>query len=872
MNPQTLYLFKNLNNYFNRKVVLKDIRTLQEIETNSKLVAIKDNMNISIGDGIRTKLTVSFNDADMVQYNNDLINGDPKAFPDYAIIKLETQSGEITLSRWFIIESNKISYGNYNLVLQRDVVADYYEEINTSMLYLEKGFVSQSNPLIFNNENMSFNQIKKREILLKDISQCGWIVGYIAKQNNNKEKYTIEAEIETSTINADYQYDELPQNIVEAFEDGRCVGRLQKIIMTLDIKNDRFYCRGKNIFDANGNFQDYVALTNQMFFWNDLPIGNAEIIFPNYNIETDTLFKDTYSYSGSSFEPHLNDSMVLGAYARGFVPARLSGRCNLFLTNLSYYIPDILEYDNKIIELDSGAFVRIKITKAENETIFPTISNNNALMTEMTLVEPNYGSSPKPWQQNKVFNRQPKTGDIACEVEAFNIALEPITGTPISITIPTTRNACVDAPFDMFAIPYGGLNESGNKDDALRIATGLTQALGDYLYDLQLLPYCPAQDFIDYDVRAIPLPGRIVPVYKDNLTENYDYVSVQDENEEEITRIIFPIYSKQNFILQSKPKLEPGRRVIYPPILNYNSEISNYENESIGLKVLDQAYLFRFVSPNYASVFEFSLAKNELSVDFLVVNLNYKPYNPFIRVAPNFKGMYNMEFTDQRGLICGGDYSLSIISNAWTNYEINNKNYQLIFDRQIQNLGVSQEIASEKQALNFFNILPTTLASVLGGSMVGGGIGGALAGATGLGTALLNTSMQADWLGRSQKEAKSYLTDNFNYTLGNIKAIPNTLAKVSSLNEVNKIFPFIEVYEATDEEKQLFASKLHYNGMTINKVVGLGSYIGSLPESEVFIKGQLIRMDNANADSHITYQIYEELLKGIYIDKGDYTG
>ena len=60
--------------------------------------------------------------------------------------------------------------------------------------------------------------------------------------------------------------------------------------------------------------------------------------------------------------------------------------------------------------------------------------------------------------------------------------------------------------------------------------------------------------------------------------------------------------------------------------------------------------------------------------------------------------------------------------------------------------------------------------------------------------------------------------------------------------------------------------------MNFNKIVGFGSYFDSLPNEEVFIKGQMIRMDYAKTDSHITYQIHEELLKGIFIDKGDYTG
>ena len=51
--------------------------------------------------------------------------------------------------------------------------------------------------------------------------------------------------------------------------------------------------------------------------------------------------------------------------------------------------------------------------------------------------------------------------------------------------------------------------------------------------------------------------------------------------------------------------------------------------------------------------------------------------------------------------------------------------------------------------------------------------------------------------------------------LQNIKALPDTLARVSSFDIDNKIFPFIEEYNATSEEKQALYGSLYYYGMTI---------------------------------------------------------
>ena len=44
--------------------------------------------------------------------------------------------------------------------------------------------MDEQDPAIFNNEGLSYNQIKVKEQLLKDASGCQWLVGYYARKNN----------------------------------------------------------------------------------------------------------------------------------------------------------------------------------------------------------------------------------------------------------------------------------------------------------------------------------------------------------------------------------------------------------------------------------------------------------------------------------------------------------------------------------------------------------------------------------------------------------------------------------------------------------------------------------------------------------------
>ena len=100
----------------------------------------------------------------------------------------------------------------------------------------------------------------------------------------------------------------------------------------------------------------------------------------------------------------------------------------------------------------------------------------------------------------------------------------------------------------------------------------------------------------------------------------------------------------------------------------------------------------------------------------------------------------------------------------------------------------------------------------MGGKMAGGGMGtgagvGAAAGAA---TAMLSGLADFTLMVGRQAEAKSLAKDMFKYQLGNIKALPDNISKVTALVYNNKFYPFIEVYSASDEEKELFKANLSY--------------------------------------------------------------
>ena len=143
------------------------------------------------------------------------------------------------------------------------------------------------------------------------------------------------------------------------------------------------------------------------------------------------------------------------------------------------------------------------------------------------------------------------------------------------------------------------------------------------------------------------------------------------------------------------------------------------------------------------------------------------------------------------------------------------------------------------------------------GAAVGAVVGGAVSGIT----SGIGRKYDIDFLNRSQREARSYASDMYTYQLGNIKALPNNLTKVSAITENSKVFPFIEFYDCTDEEKQALKDKILYNGMTVMRIGKIADYIQG---NYNYVQGQLIRLVGINEDNHVVAEIANEIREGAY--------
>lgn len=288
-------------------------------------------------------------------------------------------------------------------------------------------------------------------------------------------------------------------------------------------------------------------------------------------------------------------------------------------------------------------------------------------------------------------------------------------------------------------------------------------------------------------------------------------------------------------------------------------------NDALGRKLSNECDLFRLVAQNYSAIFEFSPAKSG-GVDGFLADCTYKPWSPYIHILPKLKGLYGDNFVDiddARGLICGGDMSLAQLSNAWANYQLQNKTYQEMFDRQIKNMDVQNDI-NRQGALAQTIVAPITggAAGAAAGAKVGGGYGAIAGAAVGVVGGGVTAGIDYTNTIKMMEENRQYAIDMYSYNLQNIQAIPTSLTKTSALTYNTRVWPFIEYYTCTDAEKDALKDKIKYNGMTIMKIGKLNDYL--LGEDK-FYKGQLIRLPDSKIDGHMAFEIYNELNKGVYL-------
>ena len=328
------------------------------------------------------------------------------------------------------------------------------------------------------------------------------------------------------------------------------------------------------------------------------------------------------------------------------------------------------------------------------------------------------------------------------------------------------------------------------------------------------------------------------------------------------SKFTFDLYLANHLLLQSD---DAGTGTVYK-VHEINQDV--IDNLSFGfnamnVKVKSQTELVRLVSPNYSSFFDINVQYNK-GINYFNIDCFYKPYQPYIHVNPDFNGLYGKDFDDVRGLICGGDFSIALTNDAWSTYQLNNKNYQAIFDRNMQSLELNNNVQKINDvASSIAGRFQGAAGGAMAGAVIGGGpLGAVIGGAIGTVASAIGGAADVQNNEILRNEAMSNQRDQFGYQLKNIQALPQGLMKTSSLNNNNKLYPFLEHYTSTAEEKHALENKITYNGMTIMRIGTPSEF--SQEDGMTYVKGRLIRT-TIQDDNHLISDINAELNQGVYL-------
>lgn len=850
----------NYNKYYNR--IIKKLNTYNEYKA---LITPSGSTPASLR-GLEIESTnFNWEDGVFAKHVINIPRGSSSFFnfhePDYLVLERSYKDGDIPVtevSRWFVLETTKLRGNQLELSLRRDLLADYFNEVLNAPVFIEKGNPGINDPAIFNRESMTFNQIKKSEILLNGTKRSGkgngWIVGYIAKEETPTDIGPCEGQAEVPTDVDDF--DDLPAALKALINDGTGEGYDTSDAYML-------FPVAVTIGGTTTEYRDYRT---------HLSSGNT---FRNYPDPTGSNLGYARMNFNSSSDSYRSESIIKNAYLSGKTSLNLTGKLSAwFSTNYpnafnKWVYGNYSQYNN-LIYTRNGKYYRLKITRVSgandfnNHKVIYTISNINSQSSDLASGFLNfmelYLLNPPDIVRNTSVNTSSNGVVFNQPTQTYSFVSEEIDYDLVRVTLTKERNKNLDAPYDVFCIPMRDVSVYSSGGSLLLtqpayIAEAIARAIsikgGSKIYDIQILPYCPIEECLTSD-GDISLAG---------LTSGKDYSYITKTNGGSSVGIV--LYAKHC-------------RGTFDLSLTSSSEISRFVNEEISdpldKKVFSETHVCRFVSPNFASSFEINVQKNKgiagdssLNVDYF-----YKPYSPYIHIAPYFKGLYGNDFNDPKGLICSGEFSIATAQSQWENYEIQNKNYELIFNRQIQNLDVNNSIAYDVQKITAgigqgTSLLTGLAGGAVAGSMIGGPIGTAVGAAAGaIGGAVLSgvgAKYDLEYLKKSQTEARSYAQDMYGYNLGNIKALPYSLTRVSSFTENNKIFPFIEFYECTDEERQALKDKIKYNGMTIMRI---GKIVDFVRPYYKYVQGQLIRLEGINEDSHVIAEIAREIKEGAY--------
>ena len=816
--------FLQYNNYFNRQT-----KPHKTITSWFLPYQIGNTLNVQLfnyGDGVDTTQVVN-----TTGWTNE------NRVPDYCVVENQVDGSR---QYWYVTEWKYLRKGQYEATLKRDVLSENYDLITTAPMLIKKGTViSPNDPAMYNIEGQAYNQIKSDEIPLYDATGCPWIVGYVplnafATDTEISKNIYVEPSFTYNTLDdfrSDFPYD------VNMTPNTRTIIRRYDRYPIYNIRANIRYSISGAVCAANVSFNSIGVLTY------DINATKERVNLISWDAYGGVGVNGFYSKKGTT----LSDSFSTFRSDKGYTMTTTEASKLVRDVVNSYTSTTLKQIDNSIYNvypqneaadatLKSILYKSVKIGD-KTYNIFPS---NKLIWKEQVVPASTFQLLSTNLNDNILVNKNNNNSYIVT-LKYYEAGYTLVESTQTIKTTMPGKDKMIQLrkdPYAMFCVPYGevklrkdGVDQITTVKDAALIATGITASAGDAtVLDIQLLPYCPIREIVVDDEKGV--------VDYSSLTRAGQVQDIKNEADAVISKMFW--CTDNSFSFQIPLKLV----------------VDDY-------KIENETTTYRLCSPNYNGLFEFNLAKNG-GLDWIEVNCSYKPQTPYIQLNPNFKKLYGQnattglsagDYNDQRGLICGGDFSLPNVSDAWANYQMQNKNYQNIFDREVQSMEISNKY---QRVSDWMGLVSGTAKSGMAiGSLsnpVAGGISAGINLATGIASNIMSDKLRDEQLNLKK--------DLFNYNLQNVQALPQSVSKTAAFNINSKYVPFLEKYTCTEEEKNALRDKLRWQGMTVMRTGQIQDYVWG---DDTYIEAMPLRLSGLSEDTHTAQAIAQELNMGTYI-------
>lgn len=335
------------------------------------------------------------------------------------------------------------------------MLADFYDSWTQSDCFIEKAILPDSSPFIYNQEQITTNQIKKSEKQLTDKTKIAWICCFVDKaykpDKNFEFNVTILPDGTTSDITKEswYKYSQTPAQVTTN----------SNITLTTKVSGTNLKARYEGL---NGSYRVVSA-------------GNP--VFGIYS----------------------SDSNNFGIW--------LSERKNQFYDSWKQYKSLYVGADDQE-GIDSIGDLKGKIYFDSSTNKYYKLSYEDSEQTVTIVIDSNKAGDNVYTSWNNIINSAPSSyiyssgngyWEVSYLLKTRKLVLSEVTQGQYTMTYPETHLDNKDGPFDIFCIPYsngttivtGNDSFTTNKQLAMSIASEIGRNMDSYCYDIQLLPYCP---------------------------------------------------------------------------------------------------------------------------------------------------------------------------------------------------------------------------------------------------------------------------------------------------------------------------------------------------------------------------------------------